>query len=56
MPAHGRIELKPGSFHVMLFELKGKPAPGDRVKLTLTLDDGSTVTTDATVRQPGQMR
>ncbi|HQZ37712.1 MAG TPA: copper chaperone PCu(A)C [Vicinamibacterales bacterium] len=56
VPAHGRLELKPGSFHVMLFDLKRKPAPGDTVRLTLTLDDGTTVSAEATVRRPGESR
>ncbi|MEZ5293899.1 MAG: copper chaperone PCu(A)C [Vicinamibacterales bacterium] len=56
VPAQGRLELKPGSFHVMLFEIKKRPAPGDKVRLTLTLDDGTTVTTEAQVRAPGSMQ
>jgi copper(I)-binding protein len=54
VPAHGTLELKPGSFHVMLFDIKTRPAAGDSVRLTLTFDDGTTVTTDATVRKPGE--
>jgi copper(I)-binding protein len=56
VPAKGRLELKPGSFHVMLFDIKGKPAPGDKVRLTLAFDDGTKVSTEATVRKPGEMR
>ncbi len=52
VPAHGKVELKPGSFHVMLFGIKGKPAPGDAIDLTLTFDDGSKITTKAAVRRP----
>lgn len=53
IPARGRLELKPGSFHVMLFDMKKKLADGDRITLTLTLDDGSKVETEAQVRKPG---
>jgi copper(I)-binding protein len=56
VPAGGRVELRPGSFHVMLFELKKKPAAGEKVRLSLTLDDGTTVTAEATVRSPGDPR
>ncbi len=56
VPAHGQVELKPGSFHVMLFDLKQKAAAGDKIRLTLTLDDGTKVSTDATVRKPGAPR
>lgn len=55
IPANGKLELKPGSFHVMLFDLKSKPASGSKVRLTLTLDDGSKVAAEATVRSPGGM-
>lgn len=53
VPAHGKAELKPGSFHVMLFGLKDKLVAGDSINLTLTFDDGTTVTTAAAVRKPG---
>ncbi|MBP7777590.1 MAG: copper chaperone PCu(A)C [Acidobacteria bacterium] len=53
VPAHGKAELKPGSFHVMLFGLKDKLVAGDSINLTLTFDDGTTVTTAASVRKPG---
>lgn len=35
VPAHGRQELKPGSFHIMLINLKQVPKVGDKVQLTL---------------------
>lgn len=56
IPAKGKLELKPGSFHVMLFDVKTKLAEGGKVKLTLKLDDGSTVTTEAQVRKAGMMQ
>jgi copper(I)-binding protein len=40
----------------MLFDVKTKLAEGGRVKLTLKLDDGSTVTTEAQVRKAGMMK
>lgn len=56
VPASGKVDLKPGSFHIMLFDVKTKLADGDKVRLTLTLDDGSKVTTEAVVRKPGEMK
>jgi len=56
VPAHGTLELKPGSFHVMLFDVKRKLVAGETVRLTLTLDDGSTVSTEAQVRKMGMMQ
>lgn len=56
VPAHGRLELKPGSFHVMLFDVKKKIADGEKISLTFTFDDGSKVTTEAQVRKAGMMQ
>lgn len=56
VPAKGRLELKPGSFHVMLFDVKKKLTDGEKIKLTLTLDDGSKVETEAQVRKAGMMQ
>lgn len=56
VPAHGRVELKPGGLHVMLFGLKKTPMAGDKVPLTLTLEDGTTVAVEAAVRQDEGMK
>lgn len=56
VPAKGKLELKPGSFHVMLFEVKKKLTDGEKVKLTFTLDDGTKVETEAQVRKAGMMQ
>lgn len=56
IPANGKLELKPGSFHVMLFDVKKKLVDGDKVKISLTLDDGTKVETEALVRKPGMMQ
>jgi len=54
VPAKGKVELKPGGLHIMLFELKQKLAVGDTIPLTLTFKDGATVKADAVVRmEPG---
>lgn len=56
IPASGKAELKPGSFHIMLFGLKEKPAAGASVDLTLTFDNGETLPIKAVVRKPEGMR
>ncbi len=56
IPASGKAELKPGSFHIMLFGLKEKPAAGASVDLTLTFDNGDTLPIKAVVRKPEGMR
>jgi len=53
VPAHGSVELKPGSYHVMLINLKQPLKPQDPVHIDLTLDDGSTVPVDLQAHQVG---
>jgi hypothetical protein len=50
LPA-GKTELKPGGLHIMIFGLKPRPAVGDHLNVTLTLDDGSKVPVSAVVRK-----
>jgi periplasmic copper chaperone A len=55
IPAKGRVELKPGGLHLMLFGVKRPLLDGDSVSLRLQLDDGSTLTVPARVRRPQGM-
>ncbi|MCL6415183.1 copper chaperone PCu(A)C [Aestuariirhabdus sp. Z084] len=41
VPAGGTLELKPGSYHVMLMGLKQPLKEGDQVKVVLKFSDGS---------------
>jgi copper(I)-binding protein len=52
VPAGGKAELKPGGLHIMMFGLKAQPVAGDTLRVTLTLDDGTTVSVKAPVRKP----
>ena len=56
VPAKGKLELKPGSFHVMLFDVEKKISDGEKISLTFTFDDGSKVTTQAQARKAGMMQ
>lgn len=56
LKAKAKTELKPGSYHIMVFGLKEKPAAGATVPLTLTLDNGQTLAVTATVRKVEGMR
>ena len=56
VPAHGETALRPGGLHLMIFGLKAPLAAGDSVRLTLTLDDGSTLRVMAPVRPMQGMR
>ena len=49
--ARGKMELRSGGVHIMVFGLKKRPAVGDSVSIMLRLDDGTTVLVIATVRK-----
>jgi copper(I)-binding protein len=50
--AKGQAELKPGSYHVMMFDLKQTLRESEKVPLTLSFDDGSSEKVEAVVRNP----
>ncbi len=43
LPAGQVVKLAPGGFHVMLFDIKAPIKPGDKVKLTLKIEQGGKV-------------
>jgi copper(I)-binding protein len=47
------VELKPGSYHVMLMDLKQPLKEGDKVKGTLVFEKAGTVSVEYTVRGMG---
>ena len=49
--AHGQAELKPGSYHIMLIEMKQVLKEGDTVPITLSFDDGSKQQINAPVQK-----
>ena len=49
--SHGQVELKPGSYHIMLIDLKQPLNEGDTVPLALFFDDGSSQQINAPVRK-----
>ena len=50
IPAHGKAELSPGGYHLMLMKAAAAVKPGDKVKLTLSFGDGSKLDTDFLAR------
>jgi len=52
IPAHGAVNLEPGSMHVMLSGLKRELKPGQGVHLVLSFMDGSTIKVIVPVRDP----
>jgi periplasmic copper chaperone A len=48
--AGARVEIKPGSYHLMLIGLKRTLTPGQTIDLTLRFERAGALTTRATVR------
>lgn len=55
LPAGGKLELKPGSYHVMLIGLKQDLKAGDTFELTLHFADGSSLALRVPVKDAGEM-
>lgn len=51
VPPGGQVRLEPGGLHVMLIGVTRTLEPGDRVPLTLVLDDGSELVVEAVVQE-----
>jgi len=50
IPAGGKVELKPGGYHIMLIELTRELKVGDKVEITLTFEKAGDVKVTAEVR------
>jgi len=50
VPAGGKVELKPGGYHLMLLDLKHDLKPGEKIPVTLKFEHGADVAIDAVVR------
>lgn len=55
VPAHGKAELAPAGYHLMLMKAAKPVKPGDMVKLTLKFTDGSTLATEFMARPANAM-
>jgi copper(I)-binding protein len=53
VPAGGKLELKPGGYHVMMFDLKQPLKPGDKVPLTLTFEKAGSILVSVDVEAMG---
>jgi len=52
VPAGGRVELKPLSYHLMMTDLRQDLAPGQKVRIVLQFEKSGQVEVEAEVRQP----
>lgn len=50
VPAGGEVELKPGGYHIMLFDTDNKYGPGDKFDLTLTFEKAGEIKKTLVVR------
>jgi periplasmic copper chaperone A len=55
IPAGGSVMLKPGSYHVMLINLKQDLKVGDKFKVELQFDKSSPIVVEAEVKDPTAM-
>ena len=51
IPANGKVELKPGGFHMMLIGLTRPMNTGDKVQLTLNFDKAGKIPVTAEVKE-----
>jgi periplasmic copper chaperone A len=51
IPAGGTVELKPGSYHIMLIDLNRELKAGDTIEISLTFEKAGTVKVTAEVRE-----
>lgn len=52
IPAKGEVALKPGSYHVMLIDMKSVPKEGDHVIIKLNFGDGTSKDVHAVTKNP----
>ena len=50
IPAHGSVTLKPGSYHIMFWNLKKPIAVGDEISATIKFSNGTTTEVKAIAR------
>ncbi|NPA58050.1 MAG: copper chaperone PCu(A)C [Aquificae bacterium] len=51
IPAHSKVELKPGGYHVMLMGLKRPLKEGEKIKFTLVFKKSGEIQIEAPVRK-----
>jgi copper(I)-binding protein len=52
IPARGQVELKPGSYHLMLIDVTQDLLPGDKIPLLLKFEKAGEIRIEAEVKNP----
>lgn len=52
IPANGKVDLKPGGLHLMLFGIQKPLSKGDTIEMNLQFEDGSQYVVRALVKDP----
>lgn len=55
LPADGEVELKPGSYHIMLIGLKQELVVGSEITITLTFEHAGEITLTVPVKDTAEM-
>jgi copper(I)-binding protein len=55
IPAKGKVELKPGGFHLMLFGIEKPLNNGETIEMVLHFDNGTESTVQAKVKDPDDL-
>lgn len=55
IPAHGKVDIAPGGYHLMLMQATQSVSPGDDVPVSLQFSDGTIVHARLKVRQANQL-
>jgi len=54
IPAGGKVEVKPGGYHLMFVGLKRQPKQGEKFSATLTFEKAGSVTVEFAVEGMGE--
>ena len=49
--ANGTVELKPGGYHIMLLDLKGRLTEGEKIPMTLTFEKAGAVAIEVKIQK-----
>ena len=51
IPAHGKIDIRPGGYHIMLLGINRELKPGDKFEIVLEFENSPSATVEVTVKE-----